>query len=179
MLERDKTILMVVDFQERLLPKIHAADSIQARAVNLIRFARALDLPVVWTEQYKKGLGPTAEAIARELEGIAPHEKMAFGCLGDPGVRDALAASGRTQLLVTGIESHICVMQTTLSALDSGFEAFVVQDAVSSCSEKDHDAGLARMERAGAQLVTAQMAMFEILREAGTPQFKQVLPLLK
>jgi nicotinamidase-related amidase len=179
MLDRDKAALIVIDFQDKLLSKIQRHESIVPKTVNLVRFARELALPVIWTEQYKKGLGPTNETIAKELEGIPALEKMAFGCLGDSNFASTLDATGRRQLLITGIESHICVMQTVLPALERAFEVYVATDATGSCNDSDREAGLARMERAGAKLVTSQMAMFEILREAGTPEFKKVLPLLK
>lgn len=179
MLDRDKSALVVIDFQDKLLPKIQRHDQIVPKVVNLIRFARELAIPILWTEQYKKGLGPTTDAIASELNDVTPIEKMAFGCLGDPNFSTALASTGRKQLLVTGIEAHICVMQTVLSALERKFDVFVAVDAVGSCNDSDRDAGLARMDRAGAELVTSQMAMFEMLKEAGTPDFKKVLPLLK
>jgi len=179
MLDRKKAALVVIDFQDKLLSKIQHHESITPKVVNLVRFARELGLPVLWTEQYKKGLGPTNDAIAKELDGIPAIEKMAFGCLGDPNFAAALDATGRRQLLIAGIEAHICVMQTVLPALQGAFEVYVVTDATGSCNDLDRDAGLARMERAGAILVTGQMAMFEILREAGTPEFKKALPLLK
>lgn len=179
MIERDRAALIVIDFQDKLLTKIRHNDTILPKAVNLVRFARSLELPVLWTEQYKKGLGPTNPELESELEGIPGIEKMSFGCLGEPQFAAALAATGRKQLLITGIEAHICVMQTALSARQAGYEVFVATDAVGSCNDSDREAGLARMERAGVELVTTQMAMFEILREAGTPEFKKVLPLLK
>jgi nicotinamidase-related amidase len=179
MLNRDSAVLVVIDFQEKLLPKIPVADALIPSAVRLIRFARELGLPILWTEQYPKGLGPTVDAIAGRLAGNTAMAKTSFGCFGDPGFRHALSDTGRTQLLVTGIETHVCVMQTVLAALDHRCEVFVPRDAVASRAKADYNAGLARMERAGAQLVTSEMAMFEILREAGTPEFKRVLPLIK
>ena len=179
MLQRDNAALVVIDFQDKLLPKISNAKEIVEPTIKLIRFARELDIPILWTEQYPKGLGPTNEAIAHELEGLKPLDKTEFGCLANPGFAQALSATGRKQLVVTGIEAHICVMQTVLSALDGHFEVFVAQDTIGSRQPSDREAGIARMERSGAELVTSEMAMFEILRQAGTPDFKKVLPLLK
>lgn len=179
MLERGKTALAVVDFQDKLLGKIEGHEAIVPKAVKLIRFCRALEIPILWTEQYPKGLGPTNAVIAAELAGLTPIEKTEFGCMANPGFAAALAATGRTQLLVTGIEAHICVMQTVLSAVEKGLAVFVAEDAVGSTQASERAAGVARMERAGAEIVTAQMAMFEILRQAGTPDFKAVMDLLK
>ncbi|MBN2308282.1 MAG: hydrolase [Candidatus Hydrogenedentes bacterium] len=179
MLDRHSVVLTVIDFQERLLPKIHCAGAIVRQAVRLIRFGRELGLPVLWTEQYPKGLGPTVAEVAGELAGMAPLEKTAFGCLGDAGFAAALEGTGRKQLLITGIETHVCVLQTALAAVAAGHEVFVPRDAVGSRTVSEYEAGLERMARAGAEIVTAEMAMFEVLREAGTPEFKRVLPLLK
>ncbi len=179
MLKRESVALVVIDFQEKLVPVIAGAEAAVACTNRLIRFARTLDVPILWTEQYPKGLGATVDAVAQELEGIEVLEKTSFGCMGDLGFRKALEGTGKTQLLVTGIEAHVCVMQTVLAALHEGFEVFVVRDATSSQAEAEHEAGLARMAAAGAEIVTTQMAMFEILREAGTPEFKQEMKLLK
>jgi len=179
MLERINSVLIVIDYQDALLAKIPAAAQILPVGVKLIRFANELDIPVLWTEQYPKGLGPTASVIARELEGKPPIEKIAFDCFGDAHFAGAVEASGRRQLLVIGVEAHVCVMQTTLSALALGYEAFVVRDAVGSRNPANAAAALERMQANGAQIVTSEMAMFEVLRVAGTPEFKRVLPLIK
>lgn len=179
MLETTKTALLVIDYQPKLLPKIFNCDEIVPQAIKLIRFAREVGLVTLATEQYPNGLGSTTEQIARELGGVAPLPKTSFGCFGDPGFLEVLKAAGCTQLLVTGIETHVCVMQTVLAALTQDYEAFVVRDAVGSRRESDHEAGLARMAKAGAELVTTEMAIFELLRDAATPEFKRVLPMLK
>lgn len=179
MLRRDDVVLVVIDLQDGLLPKISGGDDVVEKAAKLIRFARTLDLPVVWTEQYPKGLGVTNERVARELGGLKALEKVSFGCFDGPGFEDALVATGRNQLLVTGIETHVCVMQTALVALSKGYEVYVPRDAVGSRYSSDYEAGLARMQAHGGEIVTAEMAMFEVLGAAGTPEFKKVLPLLK
>jgi nicotinamidase-related amidase len=179
MLNQTDTVLCVIDLQDGLLPKIRMADEVMARAIKLIRFARLLEIPILWTEQYPKGLGPTNAAVAKELEGLKPIAKVAFGCFGAPEFVGALKDTGRKQPLVAGIEAHVCVMQTVLSALSSGYEVYVPNDAVSSRHEHDYNAGLARMQVSGATIVTTEMAIFEILRAAGTPEFKKVLPLIK
>jgi len=179
MLSLDNAVLVVVDFQDGLLPKIHAGDAAVDRSVKLIRFARQLDVPIVWTEQYPKGLGPTNHEVAAELDGLEPIEKVSFGCFGEPAFVASLAGTKRKQLLVVGIETHVCVLQTVLAGMDRGYEAFVARDAVGSRHAGDYEAGLDRMAANGAQIVTVEMAMFEILRQAGTPEFKKILPLIK
>jgi len=179
MLTRENVALVVIDFQDGLLPKIPTAEAIMGQAIKLIRFARELGLPILWTEQYPKGLGVTNERVAKELEGVVPMAKVSFGCFGAPEFAASVAGLGRTQLLVTGIETHVCVMQTVLRARALGYEVFVPNDAVGSRFENDYRMGLARMQAHGAEIVTTEMAMFEILRAAGTPEFKKVLPLIK
>jgi len=179
MLRREDTVVVVIDFQEKLTPRIAGLGPLLEQAVRLIRFARELELPVLVTEQYPRGLGPTIPEVAEALGKTAPMAKTAFGCLGDGAFAEALAGTGRRQLLITGVETHVCVMQTALQALEQGYEVFVAQDAVGSRSPTETVAGLARMTRAGAEPVTVEMALFELLREAGTPEFRRVLPLLK
>ncbi|MCL4693417.1 MAG: hydrolase [Candidatus Hydrogenedentes bacterium] len=179
MLDRQTTALVVIDFQEKLLPKILGHQAVLDQAIKLVKFSRGLGIPILASEQYPKGLGHTVPCLAAELEGIAPLEKTAFGCLGDPAIADAIASTKRKQLLLTGIEAHVCVLQTALMAIDEGYEVFVPRDAVGSRLQPEYEAGLHRLERAGVELVTTEMALFEILREAGTPEFKQTLPLIK
>lgn len=179
MLHKDRMTLVVVDFQDRLLPKIPVAGKVLAKAARLIEFAKLLDIPIVLTEQYPKGLGPTAASLRDALPDIEPVEKVSFGCFGDAGFRRALAATGRGQVLLTGVETHVCIMQTALGGLDEGYDVYVPRDAVASREKDQYKAGLARMRAAGVNEVTVEMAMFEALREAGTTAFKSVLPLIK
>ena len=179
MLNPAKTLLAVVDFQDKLFHLITGHAEILPKAEKLIAFARGLDIPILWSEQYKKGLGESTESIREALEGIPAHEKFSFGCLGDEGCMAYIKDSGRSQILITGVEAHICVLQTALAAVEAGYEVFVVQDAIGSQNGSDYEAACARMRQCGVQLVTTQMAMFELLGAAGTPQFKAALPLLK
>lgn len=179
MLKRDDMCLLVIDFQEKLLPKMIHGEEVLARAVKLARFACALDLPILWTEQYPKGIGPTVSLMQEALSGLTPIEKMSFGCFGERVFSDRITALNRRQILITGIEAHVCVLQTALAGCDAGYEIYVACDAVSSRSALDCEIGLARMRHAGISIVTAEMAMFEILGVAGTDEFKKVLPILK
>ena len=179
MLKRNETCLLVIDFQEKLLPKMQHGEEVLARAVKLVQFARTLDLPVLWTEQYPKGIGPTVSSLTEVLSGLSPFEKLSFGCFGEPGFAEQVSDLGRRQLLIIGIEAHVCVLQTALAGHEAGYEVYVAQDAVSSRHTQDCDAGLQRMRDAGISIVTVEMAMFEILRAAGTEEFKKVLPIIK
>ncbi len=179
MLERATLALVVIDFQDSLLTKIPVADSVVAATVRLIRFAKLLGIPILWTEQYPKGLGPTCAEIAVELEGVTPIPKTAFGCMGDDSFVAALEATGRNHLLITGVETHVCVLQTALGAVERGFDVWVASDAVAARDKYQHKAALARMANGPCQFVTAEMAMFEVLERADAPEFKKCLPLLK
>lgn len=179
MLQKADSTLIVVDFQDGLLPAIPTAQTIVPQAVKLIRCVRELNVPALWTEQYPKGLGKTTQAVATALEGLIPIEKLAFGCFGCKQFEEAVTALGRRQLIVAGIESHVCVLQTVLRAQDLGYSCFVVADATGSRAKPDHRAGLARMRAHGAEIVTTEMVVFELLGAAGTPDFKRLLPLIK
>jgi nicotinamidase-related amidase len=178
LIERKNAVLIVVDLQERLLEEIRVADAIVARTVELIRAARELEVPILCTEQYPKGLGPTVSAVRDEL-GEARIEKVSFGCFGEEKFVSAWSALERRQLVIAGAETHVCVLQTALAARAGGYDAFVVTDAVAARKKSLHKAGLARMAVAGVEPVTAEMVVFELLGEAGTPEFKRLLPLIK
>ncbi|MFP4501709.1 MAG: isochorismatase family protein [Candidatus Hydrogenedentota bacterium] len=180
MLTREQAALVVVDFQDKLMPKKEeVVDAFLERAVKLIRTAQTLDMPVLVTEQYPEKLGSSTERIAQALADTPRFAKFAFSAWGDPGFREALGATGRNQCLVMGMESHICVLQTALGLQEAGLSPYVVRDACVSMKKEEHKAGLARLMQEGVPLVTTQMAIFELLGAAGTPTFKSMLPLLK
>ena len=176
-------LLMVVDLQERLLPVIHDRDRVVARTRVLIQAAIILGLPILWTEQYKKGLGATVPAVAEAIGDIArPLEKMAFGCLGDAAIAKAvgdLDAAGRKQIILCGIETHVCILQTALQALGTGHTVFVAEDATGSRRANDRETALRRLTQAGAVPATVEMLIMEALAVAGGENFKAILPLLK
>jgi nicotinamidase-related amidase len=179
MLSKENTVLVVIDLQEKLLVKMPDAETLLDSCVRLVKVCGILEIPVLVTEQYPKGLGPTDEGIRQAVPDMIAIEKITFDCCGEPAFLEALHSSERKQALVVGIETHVCVCQTVLSLIDSGFETYVVLDAVRSRAESEREAGLQRMRDNGAHIVTAEMAIFELLKRAGTPEFKRVLPLLK
>ena len=181
MLHREQAALIVIDIQDIIMPKTSSvADNYLNEVGRIIQVAHTLELPILATEQYPEKFGSTNTQIIEHLgENIHPIPKLSFSCFGSPEFRTALEATGRKQLLVVGMETHICVMQTVLDAMNEGYEAFAVRDAIVSRKKREYATGLKRMARNGAQVVTTQMAIFELLREAGTPEFKQLLPLLK
>jgi nicotinamidase-related amidase len=180
LLQRERTVLVVVDLQAKLLPAINENDRVLGNNLLLLRLARVLRLPVVLTTQYRKGLGPLVDAVLAEAPGLTPLDKVSFGCFGDDTFLSRLAAfEKRDQLLVSGIESHICVMQTVLGALDRGYTVHLAGDAVGSRTEANRQVGLSRMQRAGAFLSSAEMAAYELLTRSDAEAFKTMLPFFK
>lgn len=176
---RSQAALLVVDIQERLLPAIFEKDRVLQNALILVKAAEILKRPVVVTEQYRKGLGATMPELAATVPGFAPLEKLSFSSTGAPGLLDRLRAEGAKDVILCGIEAHVCVSQTCLDLLREGFTPFVVADATSSRTPANHRAGIERMRDAGALVVSTEMILFELLERAGTAEFKQVLDLVK
>ena len=176
LLQRDHAALVVVDVQERLLPHVVGGEEVVANIVTLLRFARIVGLPVLLTEQLK--LGPTVAEIRRELPGVDPILKTEFGCLGCEGFTEALRGLGRKALILVGLETHICVMQTALQAA-SEYTVHVVADAVSSRALAEKDAALQRLVHSGVVVTTTETLMYEVLARAGTDEFRAVLELVK
>jgi nicotinamidase-related amidase len=178
-LTRAQAGLVVVDIQERLLPAIFEKERVQENAVRLIRGAGVLQVPVFATEQYRKGLGATVPEVAAAVPGFAPMEKVAFSACGAGGFIAALTGKRVSDVILCGIEAHVCVTQTCLDLLDNGFRVFVPADAVSSRTSENYRVGVDRMRAAGAAIVSTEMVLFELLEQAGTAEFKQILALVK
>ena len=180
LMDRARSHLVLVDLQEKLLPTIDEIDRVLARSRFLVETARALGVPVTVSEQYPKGLGPTEPGLLALCDGAPVIAKTAFSCLKDAALAARLSADPvRRQLVLVGIEAHVCVLQTALDAVAAGFDVFVASDAVSSRSTGDAAAGLARMAAAGVTVISAEMAFFEWLERSGTPEFKALSPLLR
>jgi nicotinamidase-related amidase len=176
------TGLLVVDVQERLLGSIAGWRKVAWNVRRLVDGAKILDVPVLATEQYPKGLGPTIPELAERLADVCPNgipEKMTFSCGGCPGAFDDFRKRGVRKILVTGIESHVCVAQTVFDLLADGWRVYVAIDAVGSRFSLDYRTSLARMDSAGATLTTTEAALFELCEVAGTPEFKEISRLVK
>jgi len=176
---RAKAGLVVVDIQERFVPVIHELQRVIQNSLRLINGAVILRVPVFATEQYRKGLGPTLAEIASAIPDFAPMEKNTFSCCDAPGFVEALRAKGVQEVILCGIEAHVCVCQTCLGLLDAGFRPFVVADAISSRTPENHRLGIERMHDAGAAIVSTEMILFELLERAGTDEFKRIQALVK
>jgi nicotinamidase-related amidase len=178
-LRRKNTALIVVDIQERLLPQIFEKERLVENTVRLIRGLNILHIPILVTEQYRKGLGATAPQVAVAIPGFSPIEKMAFSACGAKGFNSALRAKKIKDVLLCGMEAHVCITLTCLDLLQDGFQVFVVADAVSSRTPDNRSVGLERMRDAGASIVSVEMVLFELLERCGTDEFKQILKLVR
>jgi nicotinamidase-related amidase len=179
-LDRAAALLLVIDVQEKLaaaMPKAPLAE-LERNAAVLIRAARRLEIPVIATEQYPKGLGPTVASL-RELLPQEPMSKMEFSCGASKPIARHVLGSGRKQVVVVGMEAHVCVFQTVRDLMDGGFSVFVAQDAVLSRSEANREVGLRLCEKAGATLTSTETVLFDLLGVAGTPEFKELTALIK
>jgi nicotinamidase-related amidase len=171
------TGLLVIDVQEKLTPKIHQVEALVRNVAFLLDGAALLGLPVQATEQYPKGLGATVPELARRLP--ERPEKVAFSSCAVPSIVENFQRGARPKVVVAGIESHVCVLQTVLDLLANDFRVFVPVDAVSSRYPLDHDLALRRMEREGAVLTTAETCVFEWTGGADHPRFKDVSKLVQ
>jgi nicotinamidase-related amidase len=177
-LDRDDALLLVVDVQEKLAAAMDGREQMEKNIAVLIRAARRLGVPIVATEQYRKGLGPTVASL-RELLGEEPMEKMEFSCGASKPIAKKIVTSGRKQVIVAGMETHVCVFQTVRDLLSGEFAVFVVEDAVLSRTAANRSTGLRLCERAGATLTSTETVLFDLLGVAGTPEFKELAPLIK
>jgi nicotinamidase-related amidase len=180
-LEPEQCALVVVDIQEKLLPPIWEKDRLVRNAQLLVRLAGILKIPALVTTQYNKGLGNTVPEVASLLPDTPTVDKLMFSCFGSDVFCSLLKRlpGQRTTVLLCGMETHICVMQTALGALREGYLVHVASDAVSSRTELNWRIGLERMRAAGAILSSTEMMIYELLRSSGAPAFKQLLPYLK
>lgn len=174
----DETLLLVVDVQEKLVPAMFEAERVTRGVSLLARVATQLAIPVIVTEQNPSRLGATVESIARVLESFEAIPKMRFSACVEETMH-ALDLSNRATIILCGLETHICVLQTALDLVENGFTVFVPQDAVSSRYESDKRAGLERMRSVGVVSSSVEMAIYELLGEAGTDDFRVLLPFVK
>lgn len=182
LLAAGRSQLLVVDLQERLVPAMAGGAEAVAGAGILVEAARRLDVPVAASEQYPKGLGPLVPELSDALGNAVRFEKSHFSCLADLPLSEHLAAirrTGRHQLVLAGVEAHVCVLQTALEASDRGYDVFVATDAVASRAERSRDMAFRRMEACGVVLVTVEMVLFEWLQRAGTEAFRSLSRLIR
>lgn len=182
-MRRGMSQLLIIDVQNKVLAPIPNKREIIENIVHLIEAAKLLSVPVTVSEHYPEGLGPTVKPLKAALGGDAAFfDKIYFSCLKQDALSHHLEEHrdmGRGQVIVAGIETHVCVGQTALDLIAEGYEVFVVADAVGSRAQTSRDLGLRRLERSGAFIVDSEMVLFEWLEKAGTPEFKALQKLIK
>ncbi len=179
-MKKEDAVLLVIDFQERLMPIMRDQEALGLTTAKLIKGCGILGLPTLVTQQYTKGLGETVAVIKEALgENFAPIEKISFSCCGEPAFIEALEQTKKKIVLVSGIESHVCVQQTVLDLLSSGYEVFIINDCIASRNNNDKKYAQRRMGDAGAVGTTCEAALFELCVSAKAPEFKAISALVK
>lgn len=179
MLNKEKTALVVVDIQGKLAGMVHEHEKLFSNVRTMIKGAKILNLPVIWLEQNPTGLGPTVPEIANELNDLQPLAKMTFSCARHKPFLQKLKETGCVQVLLVGIETHICVYQTAMQLFDLGYEVEVIADAVSSRTQQNKQIALDKLRDTGIKLSSVEMALYELQEIAEGDSFKQILKLIK
>jgi nicotinamidase-related amidase len=179
MLDEKDCCLVVVDVQGKLAELMHDKVTLFKNIRILIQSAKILDIPILWCQQVPSALGPTVPEIAELLGGCEPVNKSSFSCCLCEEFNNKLEESGRKQVLLCGIETHVCVYQSAVDLIEKDFEVDVIADAVSSRTQANKQIGLNRLAEEGARISSTELALFEILRTADHPQFKQIAKLVK
>lgn len=179
-LRRDNAVVCIIDVQERLLTVIDRSDELVASLKKLTAGTRILGIPIVITEQYVKGLGATVESLRDALaDSYQPIEKACFSSYGCESFRLALERLGRKQVLLAGIEAHVCVYQTAIDLLSNGYEVHLLEDAVNSRTSENREIAIRRLMQEGAKLTSVEMALFELTVTSGTDEFRAISKIVK
>lgn len=178
-LDRKQAAFLIVDVQKRINAAMLHRQQVVDNTVKLIKACQTLGMPIFITEQYPQGLGPTEPAIMEALGGASPYAKLTFSCCGVDELIAQFHDRDIRQVVMVGIETHVCVLQTALDLLAQDIQVHVLKDAVSSRKEVDYETALDRMQAAGAIVSTIEASLFELLERAGTPEFKEVAKLIK
>jgi nicotinamidase-related amidase len=171
-LDKDEVVLVIVDIQERLAAVMSERQKVIDNCLHLIEISKLLSIPVAVTEQYPRGLGPTVNQIREALPSYDPDEKITFSCCEDRNFMKRLHAARRKKVILTGMETHVCVLQTCIGLLKEGYTVHVVGDAVCSRTKANFRTGIGYMRDAGAVITGTETALFQLLRKAGTEEFK-------
>jgi nicotinamidase-related amidase len=177
--DRHKSLLLLVDMQERLLPAVVDSERTLRKAALLATAAERMKIPVLVSEHYPKGIGPTSEGLSCKVSADSVMQKIHFSCFAEDECRRRIVAAAREQVVLGGTETHVCVQQTALDLKQAGYDVFVAADATSSRHETDKNLAIARMQAAGIVIVSAEMAVFEWMGRADTPLFREMLALIK
>ena len=179
MLSRTAAVLILIDVQGNLAKAMLDKENLFANSVKLIQGFRALNLPMIMTEQIPEKLGPTIPQLAQELGEVKPIAKESFSCWAEPAFRDHLESLTRRHVVLTGIECHVCVYQTALDLMANGYTVHLVADAVSSRTPENREVGIQAIKSAGAQITSTEMVLFELLRTAADPKAKEIFKIVK
>lgn len=175
----DNSAGLIIDIQERLLPHIHESEALIQNTVKLIKGLTLLNLPLIITQQYTKGLGATVKEVIDSYSGFSYIEKVSFSCCGEPLFTEALTKTGRRFVIVCGIEAHVCVLQTCIDLLEQGYIPVIVEDCISSRKLNDKKIAIERMKKEGAIITTYESILFELTQKAGTDTFKSISGIVK
>jgi nicotinamidase-related amidase len=180
-LKREDSALLVIDIQEKLAAamKANIIEQVLRNTAILVETAKLFGMPVIVSEQYRKGLGATVPSLMEKLGGAGPSEKLHFDCTKDEVLNKKIAAAVRKTIIIAGIETHVCVFQTALSLLEKGYRVAVASDAVASRRKHDWEYSLRALDRAGAVIYPTETVSFMLLEKAGTEEFKKLAPLFK
>jgi len=178
-IRKEDAVLVLIDFQEKLMPAMKDPEELEEVTEKLIRGCRILGVPALVTQQYTKGLGHTVPRLCEVIGSFEPIEKTAFSAMGEPAFVEALKTCGRKTVILAGIESHVCVQQTALDLLEAGFSVFLVTDCISSRSKNDRKYAVLRMADSGVLRTTCEAVLFELCGGAREPGFKEISALVK
>lgn len=174
LVKQSDSLVLLIDMQENLAPVIDHGKEVEQAAAWVLQIAVQLDVPILATEQYPKGLGLTLPALAELVPVDSVMEKIHFSALREPLIAERLKLSGKSQLVIMGTETHVCVLQTAMDALAAGYQVFIVEEAVGSRTEQNRQLALLRLQQAGAQIISKEMLAFEWLDKAGTDSFRTI-----
>ena len=179
LLEKEHTGMVIVDVQEKLMAVMGHKEMVIDNIIRLLHLSRLYNLPIILTEQYPRMIGSTVPEIKGSLPTYDPIEKMDFNCCSVTPFNEKLKSNNLINLILTGVETHICIFQTCLSLLERGYVVHVPHDAVDSRTEENRQIGIRLMEKAGAVITSTETVIFQILEKAGTKEFKEMLKLVK
>lgn len=176
----ENTVAMLIDFQEKLVPAIYENETLIEETKKLIEGLNVLNCPMIFTQQYTKGLGMTVETLQNAYKDTFTYfDKTTFSCMDNEEIRTAVESLGKKNVIIAGMESHICVMQTVVDLLKEGYQVYLVADCIGSRTEFNKQIGLQRMMQEGAKITSLESVLFELANKAGTPEFKVISKLIK
>lgn len=179
MINKSNTLAVFIDFQEKLLPAMCEKEAVKEKTLKLASGLKEMNIPFIVTQQYTKGLGNTVTDIANALGEFEPVEKTCFGCMGNKDFAEKFENNKKLNVIVCGIEAHICVQQTVLQLLDAGYNVYIPIDCISSRNQADCLWSVARMEKAGAVITTYESILYELLGDSKAPEFKAISAIIK